>query len=231
MIRKLTFFKNRIIKILFIALAFLLLGNIIAIYLGLNYPNDYLLTISLLDFDSEKNFPTYFSTLILLANACLLGFIGFCHKSSKEKYWAWFGLSAIFLFLSMDEFILFHEHLIIPFRSALNMSGVFYYAWIIPYGIGTILIGIIYLKFMMQLPKPVLKLFILAAVLFLFGAIGMEAFSGLYAYNHGTTSLAYGIMYTFEELLEMAGSITFINVLLLYISIQFKSLNIFFESE
>ena len=187
--------KTRIIRNLFIIVGILFIGDIIAIYLRLNttgviekVPR---LIIKLLDFNLEANLPTYFSSLILLMNGILLALIGARYKNLKEKYWHWLGLAAIFVFLSLDEMIQIHEQLRAPMEALLNTTGIFYFAWFIPYILITLIIGVAYFKFMMRLPKRILKFFIIAAVLFISGAVVMEAISGLYSEKHGESTLVY----------------------------------------
>ena len=184
--------------------------------------------IKLLDFNLEANLPTFFSSLILLCDAILLALIGSRYKSLSQKYWHWLGLAFIFLFLALDEMIQIHEQLRAPMEALFNTTGILYFAWFIPYIIVTILIGIAYFKFMMRLPKRILKLFILAGALFISGAVVMEAISGMYAEQYGESTLAYYLMYTFEEFLEMSGAIVFLYALLLYISSHFENFKVEF---
>lgn len=217
---------------LFILVGLLLVGNLVAIYLRLNtvgieakVPR---LIIKLLDFNLEANLPTYFSSLVLLTNGILLALIGSRYKALNNKFWHWFGLAFIFVFLALDEMIQIHEQLRAPMEALFNTSGILYFAWFIPYVLVSVLIGIAYFKFMMKLPKRVLKLFIIAAVLFFSGAVGMEAISGMYAEKYGEEQLAYYLMYTVEEFLEMTGALVFMYALMLYISSQFDNFKIEF---
>ena len=232
---KFTIKKTRVIRNLFIFVGLLLIGDIISIYLRLNTTglNEKIprLIIKLLDFNLEANLPTYFSSLILLINGILLALIGAGYKNLAEKYWQWFGLAAIFVFLALDEMIQIHEQLRAPMEALLNTTGIFYFAWFIPYIIITIILGIAYFKFMMRLPKHIFKYFIIAAVLFISGAVVMEAISGMYSEKHGGSTLAYSLMYTVEESLEMSGSIIFLYALMLYISSQFNNIRFEFVSK
>ena len=44
-----------------------------------------------------------------------------------------------------------------------------------------------------------------AAVVYVAGALGVEALGGMYAETHGQRNLVYGLITTVEETLEMAG--------------------------
>lgn len=227
---KFTLKPQSALKSLFIFVALLLIGQCIAIILRVQYAGldqkASRLIIKLFDFNLEANLPTYFSSLVLLFNGILLFLIGARYKNLKKPFWHWLGLSFVFTFLALDEMIQIHEQLRAPVEALLNTSGVFYFAWFIPYGIFTILLGLAYLKFLNRLPKQILKLFIVSGVLFLSGAIGLEALSGMYAETHGEETLLYYLMYTIEELLEMSGSIVFFYALLVYITTHFEMFQI-----
>ena len=138
----------------------------------------------------------------------------------------WFGLSVIFLFLSIDEIASIHERLIKPTKEAFNTSGLLYYAWIIPYGIALIVFVMVYLKFLFELPKNTMVLFLVSGVTFISGAIGFEMLGGRQAELYGANNMLYSFYYTCEESLEMIGIAIFIYTLLSYMIIQFESIKI-----
>ncbi|PCJ94921.1 MAG: hypothetical protein COA50_11100 [Flavobacteriaceae bacterium] len=225
--------KLKILHYLFKAVILLLIGHVFAIFLRLKtsgleekIPR---LIIKLFDFNLETNLPTYFSSLVLLINGFLLMIIGSAHKKTNKKFYYWYGLAVVFCFLSLDEMVQIHEQLNAPMGAILKTKGILYFSWFIPYIIIMIIMGIAYFKFMMRLPKDVLKLFILAGVLFVSGAVGMEALSGMHAEIHGFDNITYYIMYTIEELLEMSGAIVFLYALLHYITKEFKNFEVMFK--
>lgn len=109
-----------------------------------------------------------------------------------------------------------------------NTSGLLNYACVIPYGTIIIIIAITYFKFMMRLPKPILKRFIVAGILFVFGAVSMEILSGMHLEKYGNKTLTNTLMYSFEELLEMSGSVVFLYALVSYIQLKFNTFLIAF---
>ncbi|WP_282032649.1 hypothetical protein [Winogradskyella eximia] len=219
--------KSRILRNLFIAIALLIIGSLFSVYLlfstaGMEDKVTRLL-VKLLNVNLEANLPTYFSALVLLGDAILLAFIAYGSKALGEKFWHWIGLSGIFVFISLDEMIQIHEQLRAPMEALFSTSGLLYFAWFIPY-IGMVaIIGIAYFKFMMRLPKNILKLFILAGVVFVSGAVGMEMIGGMHAEIHGEETLTYALMYNFEEFLEMSGAAIFFYALISYIELKFKT--------
>lgn len=109
--------------------------------------------VSLFHFDSERNVPTVFSTILLLISAGLLVIIARSRKN-KRFYYRWGTLACIFVFLAMDEAFSIHETLIPIFRGLLNTSGVFSFAWVIPYSIVLLFLVLLYSSFIFKLPKP-----------------------------------------------------------------------------
>jgi len=219
--------KSRILRNLFIAIVLLIIGSLFSVYLlfstaGMEDKVTRLL-VKLLNVNLEANLPTYFSALVLLGDAILLAFIAYGSKALGEKFWHWIGLSGIFVFISLDEMIQIHEQLRAPMEALFSTSGLLYFAWFIPYVGMVAIIGIAYFKFMMRLPKNILKLFILAGVVFVSGAVGMEMIGGMHAEIHGEETLTYALMYNFEEFLEMSGAAIFFYALISYIEMKFKT--------
>ncbi|WP_296317785.1 hypothetical protein [Winogradskyella sp. UBA3174] len=219
--------KSKILYNLFIAIGLLIIGNLFSVYLlfstsGMEDKVTRLL-VKLFNVNLEANLPTYFSALVLLGDSILLALIAFGSKALGEKFWHWIGLSAIFVFISLDEMIQIHEQLRAPMEALFNTSGLLYFAWFIPYLALVVVIGIAYFKFMMRLPKKILKLFILSGVVFVFGAVGMEMLGGLHSEVHGEETVTYALMYSFEEFLEMSGAAIFFYGLISYIEMKFKT--------
>ncbi|WP_420601839.1 hypothetical protein [Flagellimonas sp.] len=183
--------------------------------------------LRIVDFDVENSIPTLFSFLNLLLSAGLLFLISIRFKDRFREYLPWLGLAFVFLFLSLDEILSIHENFIEIFREKYNFSGLLYFSWVIPYGIGLLVFLLIYFPFFLKLPKRIKLLFAVSGFVFVSGAIGMELFGGrYYEQNGGNSDLTYSMFYTLEELLEMLG-ITFFNYALLsYIAIHCKEINV-----
>jgi len=151
-------------------------GQFSTYYLG--YDNIFGL-IPMFNLNSEENIPALFSTLMLLFSSILLAVIAYAVKKSGVAYfYHWLGLSLIFLFLSMDESLSFHESMTVPLRKGLNTSGLLFYAWVIPYAIALLILILLYLKFFISLPAKTRNLLIIAAVLYIVGVIGIELLGG-----------------------------------------------------
>ena len=216
-----------ILKALLFIFSLLLLANIIGLVFKLNFGNESIYgLIRLFDFDRENNIPTFYSSLILLAASILLSFIASAHKKTNSPYIYWAILSAIFLFLSIDEISSIHEKFTAPVRELLNTSGSLFLAWVVPYGIFSMLIALSYIRFLMNLPKDIMILFVCSGAIYITGAIGFEILGAPYYESHGNQSLIYSFFYTCEESFEMIGIAIFIYAILRYITSQFKFLKI-----
>lgn len=213
-------------KLLYLILTLLcanILGIISKLYLGHNRVYG---LIPLFDFNIEKNIPTLYSSFSLIVASILLWFISSSQRRMSLPYIPWLGLAIIFLFLSIDEFASIHERFTVPVRESLNTSGLLFYAWVIPYGVGLAVFLIVYFKFLINLPKRIMFLFIISGSIFVAGAVGFELLGGRQSEIYGNTNLTYALYYTCEEFCEMLGIVVFIYSLLMYIAGQFKPLAI-----
>jgi hypothetical protein len=174
--------------------------------------------VQMLDVDGEGNIPSWFSSTLLLLCSILLSAITSARKRDYDSYTSyWRGLSIIFLFLSLDEAVSIHERFVEPLRSSWDTNGLFYFAWVIPWGAFVVAFSCLYIKFLINLPRETRYLFIAAGVLYISGAIGMKLLQGLQVSNtHNERNLLYFATTTVEELLEMSGTILFLYALMRY---------------
>jgi hypothetical protein len=167
--------------------------------------------------DREMNLPTWYSALMLAFCALLLRVIALGKKTQQERYFRhWNFLSMLFLFLAVDEVAQIHEIFIIKDISRM-LPGIFYSVWVIPYGIALIIFAQKYWKFTRDLPNQTRFHFILAAILYIGGALGMEMVGSYWTDLEGQQNLIYALMATLEEVMEMMGIIVLIYGLLTYI--------------
>lgn len=206
---------------------FLLIANLIVIFSQAYFVFDDVHGLTrLFNFSAEKNIPTLFSSLALALSAALLSIIATTHKRLKAPYLPWFGLTIVFLFLAIDETASIHEKLTLPVRESLNTSGLLYFAWVIPYGMALAVFWVLYSRFLINLPRRTMILFVLSGLTYVLGAIGLEMIGGLRADLHGSDDLVYLLIVTCEEFLEMLGIVIFIYALLSYMAEHLKELRI-----
>lgn len=183
----------------------------------------------------ETNVPTFFASFLLLFSSWLffglwcLGGTGrrLPNTSAAERRGNWLFLSGIFLFLAIDEFAMIHEMLINPVRAYLEVGGLFYFAWLIPYGLMVLVIGTLLLPHLwMQTPR-FRRLFFLSAGVYLSGAIGLEMLGGrYYEAQKGRIDLTYRLYQTVEETLEFCGVLLLLYALLELIRSRVSSVRV-----
>ncbi len=206
----------------------LVMAQVAALVLADLFPNKITsLLFKLFDLDGEKNIPTFFSVVLLLLASLLLYIIAHARKASATDGVLWLLLSAIFLYLALDELVALHEHLTKTTRNVLGTSGLFYFAWVIPYGLGLLTLLVVYWNFLHKIPSPHRNLIVLAAAVYLLGAVGMELPAGReYEMHAGRITGRFIAFSTIEETLEMFGLIIFIYALMTYIGSELKTLTI-----
>jgi hypothetical protein len=180
--------------------------------------------ISLFSFDSERNIPAFYSASAILLAALLLIVTGRLNQLAKESAAPWFFLGLVFVFLSFDEIASIHERLILPMRELFDASGAFYFAWVIPYGVAVLLLGFLYIPFLIRLPRRTAIIFVISGTLFVGGAIGVELIGGHHSEIYGQNNITYAMIVTLEELLEKVGIATFIYGILDYTTRRFGSI-------
>jgi hypothetical protein len=181
----------------------LLLGAIgfIAIHCGLIYYHNEIAEIpwlirQLFDLDEENNLPTWFSSFLLLNNALLLYLLAQSSIGADRNYRVL--LAAGFLVLSIDEVAGLHESL----NTAIDIN------WAIPGGILVLLVGIVFVPFLLSLQPRLAVLYLVSGLLYVSGAICVELLSE----DMDEESLAYGFATALEEGLEMFGALLFLTI-------------------
>lgn len=167
--------------------------------------------VDLFRLNREANIPSFFSGALFLLAAVLLVIVWRTRQGGGRR--AWVLLAAVFGFLSYDELFSVHERLIDPLRDALDLSGVFYFAWIPVYAAVVLAVGALFWGEWRRLGRRHRFWFATAAATYLIGAVGFEMVGGA-RYSGEEGDLVYGLLYTMEESLEMAGLILFVYALL-----------------
>lgn len=154
----------------------------------------------------EANIATFYSSLLLFVASALL-FIAW--KSPVEDLmrshrWTWLFLSIVFLYMSFDEMLKFHE------RSLY----LFYFVFA--------LLGLSIIPFLRVIRPRFRKLFFLSGFLYLLGAVGFDRIEAFFRGSQTVEILEqkfwFILLYSSEEFLEMMGVAIFIYSVSLYIS-------------
>ena len=226
--------RNVLIFLLVISFSLFLLDYLLR-YLGYEYRllytwKNYKHVYNIFSLFIETSIPTLFSTLNLLFSSILLWVIAKYTKVTGDKRrYHWLFLSILFLFLALDEGAQIHETIGVSISSFFNFSvgHPLYYVWVIPYTALVLIVGLIYLKFLFTLPRGIRNGIIVAGMLFLIGALGLEIVESM-EYK-GVPSVAYAkkkmfdkvyIIATVQELMEMVGISIFNYSLLKYIALE-----------
>jgi hypothetical protein len=94
-------------------------------------------------------------------------------------------------------------------------DGYLTFAWVVPGALFVLVLGLIYLRFLLDMPRGRAALFVIAGGLYVCGAIGMEMLGGDYAFENGTIETArYLLLTSVEETMEMGGLLLFAYVLM-----------------
>jgi hypothetical protein len=175
-------------------------------------------TVRLLNVNRESTIPAWYSSGLLLAAAGLLAVIGAARRRSDAPYARhWQALGLIFLYLSLDEAAEIHELFTRPMQDT-GVNGPLLFGWVIFGMVFALVVGLLYLRFVLALPRTTRNLVILAGVCYIGGALGVEMIGANQWYIDDGTSLRYSAIGTVEEFMEMLGVSLFIYALLGFLS-------------
>lgn len=147
-----------------------------------------------------NNVPTWFSSSVLLLCALVAGAIA---HARPPQYRHWWGIAVMLAYMSLDEAVQIHEHL----GGHIDTTGVLYFDWVIPAAALVAVIALIYLPFVRRLAAPTRNRLLLAAAIYLAGAIVMELPLGWVTQHNGEDTLGYALIDWVEETLEMVGAV------------------------
>lgn len=155
--------------------------------------------VSHLSLSYEGNVPTWFSSSLLLACAIAAGAIARGAATWRRHWW---GMAIVFGYASMDEAAEIHEHL----GGLVGTHGVLYFDWIIFAAAILIVLSLVFLRFVIALPRATRLGIIIAGAVYIGGAVGMELPLGWWTERFGNDGLGYALIDWVEETLEMIGA-------------------------
>lgn len=147
----------------------------------------------------EGNVPTWFSSALLLCCALVAGSIAAARPPMHRRWW---GIAIVAGYMSLDEAAELHEHL----GGLFGTSGVLYFDWIIPAAAIVCAIALVYLPFVRDLAELTRRRLVIAAAIYIGGALVMELPLGWWTEAHGAETLGYGLIDWVEETMEMIGA-------------------------
>ncbi|MDC3957534.1 hypothetical protein [Polyangium jinanense] len=195
--------KSRLRPLLFVPMSLVVLGGVIVEVLKPLYklPSRSGI-VPFLSMSYEGNVPTFYTASLLGFTSLLLALAAAATKRAGERFVAhWWGLSAGFAYIAVDEVFEFHEMA----GTFVELTGVLYFSWVIPAAVVVLLVGLAYIPFLRHLPLKTRIRFLAAGAIYVGGAVGMELPLGYWTEQNGTHNLGYGLIDAVEESLEMLG--------------------------
>lgn len=166
------------------------------------------------DVNAETNLPSWFSAVLLT----VVGLVTLEHGRQEfvrgEKWrWHWMVLGAGFVYLSLDELVGLHERFVGPMTAVVGDSGVFKYAWVAAALPAVVVLALVYVRFLLALPRRTLGLVLLAGALYVGGSVGLEMVANVVS-DSGVSEegMLIGTLQAIEEACEMAGPALFLAV-------------------
>ena len=228
---KLEFVPRRIVILLATCVVALTIISGLMLYSRFVLGHERLLgVVDLFNTGIDANLPTWWSSVLLLACSGLLGVIARAHTERVDgSPLAWRALATVFFFLSIDEVAMIHERIGDTVGDELlHRAGVReQYSnrpWIVVYLPLMVLGGACFWRFFGRLPRRTRLIFAAAAVVFVGGAVGVEAIA--HAVYSSLGEATYWAITMIEEFLEMIGVVLFIGGLLDYIAIHLGGLSL-----
>jgi hypothetical protein len=147
----------------------------------------------------EGNLPTWFSSSVLLLCAIAAGTIAAARPPMR---WHWWGMCLVAGWMSLDEAAEIHEHL----SGHFDTGGILYFDWVIPAAAIVLALALVYLPFVRRLAPATRLRLVIAATIYVGGALIMELPLGVVTERSGMDSLGYALVDWVEETMEMVGA-------------------------
>lgn len=165
--------------------------------------------VAFLRLDAERNLPTVFSAVILLLGgaSALLAWGKDLSEDVGKRFWLLYGLALVYM--SLDEAFGWHERL---HRIGLWLLGdwrpsALMFTWVVPAGGLVLMAAVFAFHSWKHLAAADRNRVLVAFVVFLGAALGVETLGGLAYFSTGLTSGPYLFLANLEEALEMAGGL------------------------
>jgi hypothetical protein len=156
--------------------------------------------VELCSLSSEANLPTWFAAGLIAACAIVAGSIA---ATKPRDRWHWCGIAAVLAWVAFDEAVGLHEHL----GGHFDLGGGFlYFDWVIWAALIVAVLAAIYLPFLLRLPRAHAKALIVAASVYVGGALVLELPLGWWADHKGDDTFGYAAIDWLEESLELVGA-------------------------
>jgi hypothetical protein len=152
------------------------------------------------DVNAERNVPTAWSALLLLASAVTAALLAVRARGGS----GWLLVAVTCAFLALDESFELHERL--GGLGASVADDRLHFAWVVPGAALACVVGLVLLRRLRTQPVEVRRRLVVAGAVYLTGALLLETLSGQVLRAYGAGGKAYTLVTSVEEGLEMAGA-------------------------
>lgn len=178
--------------------------------------------LDIFDLGREQSVGTWVASSLHLMCAALSAVGAVVARRERSRWVAnWWLLAAAFLVLSADETAAGHDRLTGILQDRVPTSGPLLYSWVVVAGLLGLCFLLVQVGFLRSLRRPTGRHLVLAGVLFVLGAAGLEIAEGVVASPGGAgfESLPFRLLILAEELLELGASMWVLRILLTHLSV------------
>ena len=168
--------------------------------------------VNLFDSDQKLNFPSAMKIVLLLSATLLFLLLAIAVRDHWHRL-RWYGISAVFALLTVDEMTYMHQRLSDALHDFLGTSGPLKFAWVLVYLPLLAVLMVVYLPFWRRLANPLRWQLLVAALGFAGGSGGIEFFKAdLFDDRHW--KLSFGLVASVSDSLELLGLAVLVTALL-----------------
>ena len=219
--------RTKIVDVLIIFSVLLFLAHVIASVIPTKigfgfFPGDNVFC-RLFNMDMESNIPTWFQAIILFFTSFLAAWTGLTYSKENKKIMRfWFIMSAVLLYLSLDEISILHERFRLPSNVGISFGAINlppHFVWVIPGIIAVLIVGILIIKPLLIIDKATRNRLFLAGFIYVAGAIGCEIIgASFWAQTGNIRTFSYNLIAGVEELGEISGCLICLWAILILLS-------------
>lgn len=189
---------------------------------GLQYvygTDRYVEFVRLFNISGEGNVAAWFSSaLLLLCGVLAFAIATFQGWFGKRRYLRhWQALSLVFLYISLDETAQIHEAAFRRLPELFGAEDLLDFAWVLFALLLFLAFALAYARFVLDLPAEIRRYVILAAALYLTGALGLELVSAYVIRFWPDEIIVRGALATGEDLFEMLGVVSLLYAWMAYL--------------
>lgn len=183
------------------------------------------------DLNREQSFGTWLSAA-MHALCALLAVAAGLADTRRDGAWRkhWWLLAAVFALMSLDEVVALHEYASRPVRDLLGAGGLLHYAWIVPALLFVAVIVLVQLRWLRHLPPTTARGLVVAGVVFVAGAAGVELAESKLLQTGQDTDLDYRLVSLVQEVMELTGQTLAVRALSLHLVAQRARLTLSWSS-